>query len=254
MENPETTLSVVNPPPGVFGFNTSPNATLPSSQIVVNSTPGANGVSTDIAPDLVGKVALDPGWGHYEIKGLFRFFRDRIDGHNNTESGGGAGFGAIVPLTKKIDLVAEGLIGSGIGRYGSGQMPDVTLAPDGAVEPIGAWHLLAGLEAHPAPKLDLYAYFGREHSSQRAFVNAAGEGVGYGSPLNDNSACAVQVSAAGALCQAHAQDLRQVQPGSGIAFTRDRKGCCRPGCRIPTRGRTHGPGQAVSRPAAACTS
>ena len=71
VENPETTLSVVNPPAGVFGFNNSPNATSPSSLIVVNSTPGANGVSTDVAPDVLAKIAFEPGWGHYEIKVSF---------------------------------------------------------------------------------------------------------------------------------------------------------------------------------------
>jgi hypothetical protein len=80
---------------------------------------------------------------------------------------GGINAGAILPLTKTVDVVAEGIVGSGIGRHASGQMPDVTLAPDGTIEPLGAWHLLAGVEAHPAPKLDLYAYFGREHTGQQ---------------------------------------------------------------------------------------
>jgi hypothetical protein len=228
-ENPETTVSAVNAPSGVFGLNTSPNATSPSSQIVVNSTPGANGVSTDPAPDLVGKVAFEPGLGHYEIKGLLRFFRDRIDGANNTEVGGGIGFGAIVPLAKKIDLLAEGMLGSGIGRYGSGQMPDVTLDPKGAITPIEAWHLLAGVEAHPTATLDVYGYFGREHSGQSAFVNAAGKGVGYGSPQNDNSACSVEVPAAGTACQAQARDIWQIQPGFWYRFHKGPEGTLQAG-------------------------
>ncbi len=229
VENPETTLSVVNPPSGVLGFNTSPNATSPSSQIVVSNTPGAHGVSTDVAPDVVAKVAFEPGRGHYEVKGLLRFFRDRVRGANNTAVGGGVGFGAIVPLTKKVDVVAEGMAGPGIGRYASGQMPDVTLDPEGAVKPIDAWHLLVGVEAHPAAKLDLYAYFGREHSDQHAFVNAAGQGVGYGSPLNDNSACSVEIQAAGQLCQAQARDLWQIQPGFWYRFHKGPEGTLQAG-------------------------
>jgi hypothetical protein len=27
--------------------------------------------SNDVMPNLIGKIALDPGWGHYEIKGSF---------------------------------------------------------------------------------------------------------------------------------------------------------------------------------------
>jgi hypothetical protein len=229
VENPETTLSVVNPPPGVMGFNTSPNATSPSSQIVVSSTPGANGVSTDVAPDVVGKIAFEPGRGHYEIKGLLRFFRDRIDGGNNTTAGGGIGFGAIVPVAKKLDLVVQGLVGSGIGRYASGQMADVTLDPDGAIKPIKSWHLLAGVEAHPTAKLDVYAYLGREHSDQNAFVNAAGKGVGYGSPLNDNSGCSVEIPAPSQACQAQARDLWQIQPGFWYRFHKGTEGTLQAG-------------------------
>ncbi len=229
VENPETTLSVVNPPSGVFGFNNSPNATSPSSQIVVNSTPGANGVSTDLGPDVIGKIAIEPGRGHYEVKGLVRFFRDRINGSNNVATGGGIGFGAIVPVVRKLDVIAQGLFGSGIGRYASGQMADVTLDPAGNVIPIGAWHLLAGLEAHPTPRLDVYTYAGREHSDQHAYVNAAGKGVGYGSPLNDNSGCSVEIPATGQACQAQAEDLWQIQPGFWYRFHKGPEGTLQAG-------------------------
>jgi len=33
-------------------------------------------VTTDQAPDIIEKAAFDPGWGHYEIYGLQRFFSD----------------------------------------------------------------------------------------------------------------------------------------------------------------------------------
>ena len=36
-----------------------------------------NNITTDYLPDVVVKVALDPGWGHYEAFALNRWFRDR---------------------------------------------------------------------------------------------------------------------------------------------------------------------------------
>lgn len=33
-------------------------------------------VTTDQAPDIIVKAALDPGWGHYEVFGIQRFFTD----------------------------------------------------------------------------------------------------------------------------------------------------------------------------------
>ena len=41
VENPETSLSVTNPPSGVFGLNTSTNATSPASALTLSNTPGA---------------------------------------------------------------------------------------------------------------------------------------------------------------------------------------------------------------------
>lgn len=212
-----------------MGFNNSPNATSPSSQLVVSSTPGANGVSTDLAPDVIGKIAFEPGRGHYEVKGLVRFFRDRLSGANNVATGGGVGGGAIVPVTRKLDLIGHGLVGKGIGRYASGQMPDVTLDQTGGIVPIRAWHVLGGFEAHPTPTLDVYGYVGREHSNQAAFLNATGKGVGYGSPLNDNSGCSVEIAAAGQGCQAQARDLWQVQPGFWYRFHKGPEGTLQTG-------------------------
>ena len=39
--------------------------------------PSAN-CALDFMPDFTAKMAVDPGWGHYEIFGLARGFRDRI--------------------------------------------------------------------------------------------------------------------------------------------------------------------------------
>jgi len=33
--------------------------------------------STDIAPDMVAKIAVEPGWGHYELYGIGCLFRSR---------------------------------------------------------------------------------------------------------------------------------------------------------------------------------
>ncbi len=218
VENPETNLNVVNPPPGVFGFNNSTNSTSPSSQFTLNNTPGANGISTDLAPDLIAKLGFEPGFGHYEIKAVGRFFRDRIGGHNDVQGAGGAGFGAILPATKKVDVILEALGGRGIGRYASGVGPDVTLRATGTIVPIQTFQAMAGFEAHPSPKLDVYLYGGDEYYGRSAYVNASGKGVGYGSPLNDVSGCTVESPSSSQLCQAQIRSLWQIQPGYWYRF------------------------------------
>jgi hypothetical protein len=218
VENPETNLAVINPPAGVFGFNTSPNAQSPNSQFTLSNVPGANGISTDLAPDLIAKVVFEPGWGHYEIKALGRFFRDRVAGTNNITGGGGGGFGAVLPASKKLDIFLEGLFGIGIGRYAGSLGADVTLRPDGTIVPIRSLQTLAGFEFHPTSKWDLYAYGGEEYYGRTDYVNSLGKGVGYGSRLADNSGCAVENPAPTQLCQAQVRNIWQVQPGFWYRF------------------------------------
>jgi hypothetical protein len=213
IENPETSLSVTNPPAGVFGFNNSPNAQSPSSLFTLSNTPGANGISTDAAPDFLAKIVFEPGWGHYEIKALGRFFRDRIAGSNDINGGGGGGVAAVLPVTKKLDAILEGLAGVGIGRYGTSVGPDVTLRPHGTIVPIHGLQTMAGLEWHPSSSWDLYAYGGDEYYGRSAYVNASGRGTGYGSPLVNNSGCSIESPTATQPCEAQTRTIWQVQPG-----------------------------------------
>ena len=62
--------------------------------------------------------------------------------------------------------VAPEVAGQGVGRYGSAQLADATLRPDGTLEPIRNYHGLFSLETHPQPKLDVYAYYGGEYAKR----------------------------------------------------------------------------------------
>ena len=92
--------------------------TVTSFLAAICSRPTVN-YSIDVAPDVIVKVAWDPGFGHYEIYGLGRAFRDRAAQENHTMYGGGVGAGMILPLARQLDFQLSGLAGRGIGRYGS---------------------------------------------------------------------------------------------------------------------------------------
>jgi len=209
IENPETSVNGVVQPTGVLGFNTSPNAQTPSNFFTTSTTPGANGISTDFAPDIIGKLVWEPGYGHWELKGILRFFQDRLDAHTHVAIGGGAGFAAVLPLTSTINLIAEGLVGQGIGRYASTIGADVVASPSGKIVPIPAFHFMGGLEWHPTKEWDVYAYYGIEHYARTAY---AATPIGYGSPFADLSGCAVEGPGTQP-CQAANATITQVQPG-----------------------------------------
>lgn len=99
--NSETTLSTSYTPADLMGFNTSSNAAAPNGSTLNYLAGSTNGFSTNLAPDFIGKVAFEPGWGYFEIKGLARIFRDRIAttataaGVTNVTAGGGVGWAAV---------------------------------------------------------------------------------------------------------------------------------------------------------------
>ena len=201
VESPETTYSAAFVPANIMGLNTSENAATG-----VNLLPFlanySNGFSTSLAPDLLAKVAFEKGWGHFEIKALGRFFRDRIasssttNGHTNNTGGYGVGFGSLMPFaSKRLEVSLEGLLGEGIGRYGSSSLPDATLNPTtGELRPLREARIMGGLVYHRTSRLDLYTYGGDEYAGRYAFISPTGGAAGYGSPLVSYAGCRIEVA------------------------------------------------------------
>jgi hypothetical protein len=183
------------------------------------------GYSINKAPDFIVKMALDPGWGHYEVFGILSTFQNRVypcavvsiqaptatavkytspDGtvytgsynsavlsgagaltppsgctnttpsavgaYTDSRTGGGFGGSFDVPLVaKKFDLGLKAFYGDGTGRYGSSQLPDATLRPDGTLALIHGAHWLGRAEWHVTPKFDLYAYVGGEYAARSVY-------------------------------------------------------------------------------------
>ena len=161
--------------------------------------------SNDMAPDLVGKIVFEPGFGHYEIKLLGRVLRDRIYdptgvvgggydsvGHNSTALAGGVG-AAAQWSSPKVEFGLSGLWGHGIGRYGTSTLPDATVDSTGKLIPILAAHGLASLELHPTPKFDMYLYGGVEYEGRTAGTLTSTTGIGYGSPFFNNTGCDMEL-------------------------------------------------------------
>jgi len=187
-ENPSTIFlgSTATAPLGLGGPFVS-GTTLVNGQLVNFVNTGGGGdflqtinVTPDQAPDIIEKVAFDPGWGHYEIYGLQRFFSDNVlrcsvgacvggsttmlgTTDNKTTFGAGVGGSVLLPLIPKyLEFTANGLYGRGVGRYGAGQLPDVTIAADGSLSLVTGWSAMVGLIGHPWEGLDLYVYAGQE--------------------------------------------------------------------------------------------
>jgi hypothetical protein len=162
----------------------------------------ANNVTDDYLPDLVAKVAIDPGFGHYEVFATERFFRARdiLTGQQHNVKTNATGFGGsmILPVVPKIvDFQASFIGGRGVGRYGSAQLPDATIdpTPGRGLQPLRGFSALAGLTVKPAPAWTFYGYVGEEQVSRapyEAVVAGKLTGFGYGDSLYDNSGCGTE--------------------------------------------------------------
>ena len=172
--------------------------------------------TNNVAPDVLTKLALDFPHSHFEIGGLARFFRDRVfpsvaiptttpgsvanaalQPFNSTTFGGGGFASARVTFSKFIDVAAQGVVGDGVGRYGSAQLADVTVRPNGTLEPVRNAHGLGSIETHPTPKLDVYAYYGGEYAQRTQYATgvAATPFTGYGVRSNILTGCENELAA-----------------------------------------------------------
>jgi hypothetical protein len=283
---------------GGRGFSTVTTTTVGSASVTTTGNtfidaPGnggglynfvdTTGYSVNKSPDAIVKAAIDPGWGHYEIFGIFSAFRNRVypcgvagtnatdtvkpalptsvpcpvngtfaasaaGAFNDTRGGGGGGASFKVPLfSKKVEIGAKGVYGDGIGRYGSGQLADLTFRPNGTAAPIRTGHGMALLEIHPSKKLDIYAYYGGEYAARTAYKGYTSIAIvktpaipatltspaipattattiklnqigGYGSPFANNSGCSTELPPANQLTPSGggtcAGDTRYLQEGT----------------------------------------
>ncbi len=182
----------------------------------LGSSSFVNNFNTETAPDIIGKLAFDPGWGHFEALGMVRFFTDSVFACSpavvpasgvcpftaanvgSTSSqitvGEGIGGSVLLPVVPKfLDVQGSVLYGKGIGRYGASQLSDVVVSSDGSLSPITALHALVGAVAHPWAGLDIYGYAGMERADGNLFGSSAGV-TGFGntvSAANINTGCGI---------------------------------------------------------------
>lgn len=247
VENPQTTFAGAATGIGT----TAAGVTVLTTAGAINGFDTGNNLSLNHRPDLIGKLAYEPRlWGgrplHLELFGLSRSFETRVTlapgnalgrpagASNATAHGEAVGGSAVAGLFEgRLSLQGSVMTGRGIGRYGSAQLPDVTLRPDGTPVAIRETLALVGGTWRATPALDLYAFAGEERQSRRAY-DAAGGHFGFGNPAasftpagctTEGGVCTpnlrkVSQLAAGVWRKAYAGDFGQVRVGLQYSHTR----------------------------------
>jgi hypothetical protein len=200
---------------GTVGVQPAPTV-LNGNSVVCNQAGSTSGSSVlnssttysfNHVPDIIGKVAWEPVIGdrkiHVEGFGMYTDLYDYVENgvtsattlaNNNTRfdtTGWGTGGGIIIPIMPKfIDLQGSAMVGRGIGRYGSGQLTEATLNPNGSLDALPEVMFMGGATVHATPWLDLYVYGGEEKILSADFTSGLGAS-GFGSPTANNSGCFV---------------------------------------------------------------
>jgi hypothetical protein len=108
-----------------------------------------------------------------------------------------------------------------IGRYGSGQLADVTEDSTGALHPISAVHFLGGLTWQPCSPLQIYTYYGLENANKADFAKGR-IGFGYGSEFYDEDVPPVGKSfgglTSGLTSSGQIQQIDQITIGDWYSF------------------------------------
>ena len=222
-----SSINQTNPGIGVNGNTIVSSVPAVAAGAAASAVAGSPAYSNNFAPDVILKGTADYDIAHLEAFGLGRVFNDRVSqlgtGQNNTQIGGGVGGGALVHvIPKKLEVQLSGLVGEGVGRYGTSQLADSTYNYQGKPVPLPGYSVLAGVVGHPTPQIDLYSYVGVEHVSARYDLGLVkgkfGTVAGYGSRLINNISCQTELATTPATCGPASSGDGQINFGGWYKF------------------------------------
>jgi hypothetical protein len=221
MENPQATLSTHTNGDNFLVGSAGAGGGLYNAGASASATGAAANLanySFNPSPDILAKAVFEPGFGHYEIFGIYSRFRDRIfpcgelsatatcggssvagpnalGAYNSTANGGGFGVNARWSVDNKhVDFGIHAFGGRGEGRYAASGLPDASIHANGTFDLIRTYQGLATLEWH-GPKLDIYANAGADYAGRAYdFDPISGKYVGYGSPFASNTGCFTEIA------------------------------------------------------------
>ncbi|MGH7172311.1 MAG: hypothetical protein ACRELG_18700, partial [Gemmataceae bacterium] len=233
-----------------IGASVENDQALPGGSGAANQFLGSPGVggglynstanySYNEAPEIVAKMALEPGWGHWELFGVGRFFRNRVypnaasgsstGAYNDTAMGGGIGGGFRVPFAnKKLSIGLKGLYGDGTGRMGDSTIADLTFRLDGTISLLHTFSALSTVEASPTKRLSLYFNYGGDYVGRDIQDGGAS---GYGLHSADMSGCNTEGLPGGSYspagtgnCKGNNKDVQEITSGYWYNFYNGAKG------------------------------
>ena len=195
VENPEQQL-------GGEGLVTLPQCCAADINAQYNTGSGELS-APNLMPDFSTRVTFSPAPAfHVDVGGVLRVFRHAVAPYVDDFKavGGGVSLNLRVNPTRTTKVLGQGAVGSGLGRYIGGLVPDAAFRSDGSISLIGTTSWVAGVEQAMTERVSVAGYFSGVNTDGNYFTDHDGSAIGFGFPgsSNRNNRTIQEVTATGA--------------------------------------------------------
>ena len=146
----------------------------------------------NLMPDFSTRVTYSPRPAfHVDAGGVLRVFRHTVAPYVDDFKavGGGVSLNLRVNPTRTTKIFGQGAVGSGLGRYIGGMVPDAAFRSDGSISLIDTTSWVAGVEQTVSDRVVVAGYFSGVNTDGNYSTDRDGHPIGFGypgSPRNDN--------------------------------------------------------------------
>jgi hypothetical protein len=214
VENPEQQLGK--------GLVTLPKCC--SADIDVQYNTGADELKApNLMPDFSTRITYSPRPAfHVDAGGVLRVFRHTVAPYVDDFKavGGGVSLNVRVNPTKSTKVFGQTAVGSGLGRYIGGMVPDAAFRSDGSISLIDTSSWVGGVEQSLTDRVSVAGYFSGVTTDGNYFTDLDGHAIGFGYPgsSSSNNRTIQEVTATGAYQIVKTPDRGSVQFNAQLSW------------------------------------
>ncbi len=144
----------------------------------------------NLMPDFVTRVTYSPRPAfHVDAGGVLRVFRHTVAPYDDDfkAAAGGVSFNVRVNPTRTTKIFGQGAVGSGLGRYIGGLVPDAAFRSDGSISLTDTTSWVAGVEQSVTDRVSVAGYYSGVNTDGNYSTDRDGSAIGFGYPGSSSS-------------------------------------------------------------------